>query len=1423
LKNYFADIVITAEDAELFERLYDKIAVKKISFMDKFKIDLDKKGQLKSQVKSLLWGYFKDIYLSKEALSKYEGNEPLKRAYQGFVIRYFEDIYNDRLEFTKLESELTQPEKRRGTRSFENILEDRLFFTMFKFVMEKIGITEKDVDFENILENLEYFLGNKQDLEFEIVFNSETGKRLFLNTLTDTFLASPTHKNLQIDKTMNYFGYSKESECVFTKINKKTIEWFYKYASTLSEEELKEFEIHVSKKGIKDQHDYLYSQVSYNPANTITNYLPYDKINSLGIDWEDTNLYMKESKTSRQIDGPGELNLIKADTSTHIKSSSTESIMKSSGSYFDLSNELSYDTISAMIIKIKKRIVEDPSILDNLPTRINQLYASFKIPNDLSQTRTNAKEFFDKFYSKDSSSSLGNKLPAHEDFLIQVVKLINEELEYYKSETSTSIPVFSEKYLDAFVEDLFSKEDFKEEVIKIAENVGLNHFKTQLIDEDGFAQLQKLIFANLGKMVRDTSSGEVYLTLRQYYAPHFRTKQQLSIYDFPQGKVYILDDANNLIKVQHDEQLQGKGALIIGHDSSLPEGSIVLIPIKKLNDLSKTNVREGYKADDGKIYYDIFACDYNGLKLVSKLDFSEHGVKIRRRDWASDFYDLETTYDKSGNVISYESTFVAAYISVAGNDYKAGLQDTTINLEHLERADLPFPNKPWKKKGSTASLEIDKPQLKHSRIEEYGKEEQSKINALLGIIYQVIGIAPLSKTTHSEMYLTPQFFAIDGDEYSFSRLGEIVNVLLDKVAPEDVDNVLKKITQFLITNDGGIEKNKVSIKEFYQNWLELVKPLVSKDSILFPESKYKRLKELSFSSISSHLNVKGIEHKIIIDDASGYNDFLTLEEVDNFLIELLGYRPYALLKMGLLTFEKQEDGFNIVPMTHDIDFIYTILSGHNILGLNSLYRIQLSNFIISPSTARSSSIVMKVISSILLFGHYQHIVTFDKKGKLIKGNSIKGLKSLPNDKFLNKLFDNYCPTLMNFMEFGKLNNEFFDAFSQRKKSGKTFFTKIFVQNEGIEHFIISGWEAIYDIMYEALKSQIKKEYERDYKGDPYFEGKDPDYAIEHMVEFASIMIYEYIHNPTPYLKATKRRSPTGNNPILHLNNYLIERQQGLRQSDTIRIPFFFKTDNPVFSGGFELVLDAKKFTPELVSKIQLALYCSHYTRDFIKTKIDDILPEMKDSMIADYNELYDYLKDYEGESDGRFTVGVTRENQNGLSSKSPGLHMRVHNRLRDNDLKGLAYRKVTKFKFDRNKPDEFKQAVASIIYYVYKYKATVIITESQSHQTNYRKTVLIYSQKGALTPEYVMSSFGSDVITTIELSGHAKDSYKAKNGITARLNEIKRKYYPILAFNDAENFKKRLLGIFLVASGGENKDSRFSNIKDIIPLEGPKN
>ena len=84
-----------------------------------------------------------------------------------------------------------------------------------------------------------------------------------------------------------------------------------------------------------------------------------------------------------------------------------------------------------------------------------------------------------------------------------------------------------------------------------------------------------------------------------------------------------------------------------------------------------------------------------------------------------------------------------------------------------------------------------------------------------------------------------------------------------------------------LPSDGRIKQNKVSIKEFYQNWLELVQPLVSKDSELFPESKYKRLKELSFSSISSHPNVKGIEEKIIIHDANGYT--LSIKNLPSYI------------------------------------------------------------------------------------------------------------------------------------------------------------------------------------------------------------------------------------------------------------------------------------------------------------------------------------------------------------------------------------------------------------------------------------------------------------------------------------------------------------------------------------------------------------
>ncbi len=636
------------------------------------------------------------------------------------------------------------------------------------------------------------------------------------------------------------------------------------------------------------------------------------------LNYKGVSFYGKDS--SRHLDGGGIFDFLLFVVSTHIKTTWYDSIVKA-----ELANKhdgpvsgLSHDAISAMIIDVMKRLGNGDDIA-KLPKRFVKLYgAIFEGSNML----RNTKFVFDKFFSKGSIDDLGFKLDDHEVFMVKLVELINEELGDYRH-----LPD-----LQLLVSLLMAQDGFKSKVLETAKvcfKGGENsHFYKQLKSKDGFIEkgfdsLKEMLAANLQKMTRVSDFGNARLELSFGYRPHFKTGEKVKVSDFPSSSTFVVDMSSRYksqgymkpISTISDATLQGYGALIVCRHPTYPS-RIVLVPAKKFGDLSKTNLIEGYKDENGIVHKNIFVSDYEGEKLTSVLEFSSAGASIRSQEnWANQFYKLEFLYDEYHDVKGFSSNFLAAYTNIIGDVHKASLQDTTIHLEHMDKYDDPLHNY-LVLRGTKHDVKGGRipPPTFHSLVSlsPSVKKRVSAVNLFYTeLMNQFLpkgakGLGVLYGFSVSEMIFNNKLFQLSyekspsGRHYSreyFMAFLEVSGLTSSK---------LSKISWITRGSDGTRKDNKLDKKQFYETFLSLFQDKLGNadfDNFIGPLKGF--IEKMFFDSNGNELSFSS--DRILFTD----EDMNLVRDMDSILRLLLSHEGYALLQMGFLSFSKTVSGYDV--------------------------------------------------------------------------------------------------------------------------------------------------------------------------------------------------------------------------------------------------------------------------------------------------------------------------------------------------------------------------------------------------------------------------------------------------------------------------------------------------------------------------------
>jgi len=170
---------------------------------------------------------------------------------------------------------------------------------------------------------------------------------------------------------------------------------------------------------------------------------------------------------------------------------------------------------------------------------------------------------------------------------------------------------------------------------------------------------------------------------------------------------------------------------------------------------------------------------------------------------------------------------------------------------------------------------------------------------------------------------------------------------------------------------------------------------------------------------------------------------------------------------------------------------------------------------------------------------------------------------------------------------------------------------------------------------------------------------------------------------------------------------------------------------------------------------------------------------------------------------------LVQEKAYGLDTQQSSINAAVPSYLRGDNLGGA---KVASLMFSGSNKQEFKRAIATIIYHIVKYRAIAIIRENNNHGN----LVLALSQLGVLDIDYITTPWSRNPFTlTLGVQEATYDQFKRRfEGIWNP--EV---IFPICAFlgsnggrNQRNSFEHLYLSLFRSLSG-----SIYSNL-ELLPI-----
>ncbi|MBN1216575.1 MAG: hypothetical protein JXA99_14195 [Candidatus Lokiarchaeota archaeon] len=986
------DVLITQENAPIYEQLYQMIqdltrsmtlSIQGLKY-DNSIVDMSEDDVLTfiDQIENLMKSYWNSYFADAKTLNSFK-NEDIKNAYLKFIESLYINIFNKG--FDDARNELANGEFRK--KDFMSVVVDRIQFTILDSIMRECEIDNPSMNSEDINQRLSEFLGDDNRID-KLYYDFHSGKGItkFINIFTECFLVDPliSNKISLNNKIRGYQGYIGESKYFLSMLKGKVIGWFNELVERLTPEQLNYIKI--------------YNRIKYSPND--------NEINTFNLNYDDIEFYIRSAvrNIGRFFDGGGIFDFITLIISTHIKNTWFKSIIEADrmtpNSY--IVESLCDDGLSAMIVDIIKRISTSQSIQD-LPQRLVQLIAPF-IVQDMDETSKNIIKILDTFYSK-NIYNIGNKLPDHEIFLVAFMDLINEELA--KREINTK-EVLRDEIINILKNPKLKNSEFRKKTIDLAYDIfKSDHFANQLKNGVGFIQLADLIINqdNFENLIATTSSGRLQLNFIFNYNPHFRVEnnQKISISDFPsQYKIYTLDKSfkDDMYEINTDDDLISLaqlGGLVICHHEDYLEDRIILVPVNRISELSNTRIREGFKDNKGNIYHDIFVADNKGVRLISKLEFSQTILAIRKdknnnvdQNWAKEFYIHEEIRDDTNNLIGYKSNFYAGYLISSGEDIQMSLQETILNVEHIEPYRSPLPN--ILVRDSQFSL-IKKEEYKVQNFIDIENIDDDNVKKELVEILSVIEqFTSIFLPSESKKYNIQSISELIISEDFYDQDLEVIKNILKDFHPSEEDQELTTLSN-----------HKINQKEFFSTLHKLINKYTGTNSLLLQYKK--KYNSVQFSDLESNKYTQ--------------EEYRLVEVMDDLLRNIFGYRFYTLLKIGMIHLSMEDRQIKIQPIVFNYDLLRDILYKRGVRSINSRSSDSIDSY-------KTQDFLENVFIPLLLFGHLTIIDIGTSKNELMRTKA--------SNDFLNNIIDGNFQEPEHYRHYGALKENFIACYLNKNLS-----------------------------------------------------------------------------------------------------------------------------------------------------------------------------------------------------------------------------------------------------------------------------------------------------------------------------------------------------------------------------------------------------
>lgn len=1227
-----------------------------------------------SNTKDMMKKHWDTVFKSDSILRQFS-NDRLRITYLTYVEGLFDKIFGDRFDRIQTQNDL---------QNFVEKFEDRLQFVVLDEILRRAGIDDSNLkDYKEFSLELDKLLEDGNEIaDLYRMFSTSAGKNKFLDSLTECFLCDPqpgsTAKKLILNNRENYYGYVAEQGFLYTRLRPIVINLFKDVVSQLSDTEQR----HLT--------DKIYSSVSYTPGD--------DKYSNIfGLHYDNIKFYGKPS--NRFFDGGGILDLLILSASTHIKSTTFESLIEHDKvSKNKLVDGLCHDGISAMLVDVIKRLVNGEKIPESRLVRLVGSYAvddGYGISKFSSGiTLANVEFILNNFFTTNVLKT-GDKLASHEIFLVRLAKRINSEL---KTNIKYINVINFEAALKNAIKDMLSYSQFQKKVIKDLISSGFtakNYFYKQLTGGNGFSALINFLTENrnFNKIKFQDTNGQFRLNLVYEYNPHFKTTQALKVADFPSGKVYTFDLRSNdgVRRISDDSDLQkllnrkNSDGLVVCQHPSYPD-SIILIPSDRLNELKNTDIKIQIGSKHKGVVYYIFACDNAGNKLISKLDFSDQGIKIRPGSkWVEQFYEYNPAME-DGTMIGYESNFYAAYLFATGKDYSAVLQDTTVVLEHMDPYKDPLHNIRFKKESKSQKIIASS-----SKVENDFKDlmdlspevrnfigEVSNIVAQFDIVYLPEASGAYNYESISELIVSKEFFEEDG--------GDIESVW-DELNPS-VDQLATLSTKLMgYSKQRQFYKTLHDILMAYSGNNELINDYISLQGHVTFDSKY--------------------SNKFTKDE------FKAIEHMEEILPQIFSFKFYTFLKLGLINLYKAQGSVKFQPLVFNKAFLGLIMNNRRVKAISTkdFNPYSQDGFVASFSNIIGACIIFGHLTSVAVIGEGRRTIYTKAPDNILSSFTKDGNYQHHTNPL--RYSTTYGADVKKFLDNYHIGGVKQDVRIRRNIIGKTAIMK------GFSRFLA---DAMNPSVIRLAGIQLGIDAFQD----------NPEVWSEKMIIYEFFQIFEKLINPEKAAGQTYVRDPTLNLAQVYTGKQPIKLYKIAKDSLTGATSSFLKSDQ---FGKLPITYSTlTRYFGNDFHKIQPALYYREYNLRKILGRKDLSLSYLLTKEFVNkirhlYNNLYTlFSNNYDNNEEIKATFHF--EKSLGFGEKT-----RIQNALPENilnkfnDLIDGPYLGITLTKQNGEivNEAEFRAYVVSIAFYLVMFNAFVFIGDKDSGYTLFASQRKIYN------------------------------------------------------------------------------------------------